>query len=63
MSSELGPLGMERLEALEENLEAVLQRRTPIVDSRTIGYIAAKRHFDPINEERVIQKAGDSLQM
>jgi hypothetical protein len=53
-------LGMERLDDLETRLEDILQRRSrmPMVDSRTIGYIAAKHHFDPIKEQRLIQKAG-----
>jgi hypothetical protein len=30
---------------------------TPFVDSRTIGYIAAKRKFDPVREAHLVEKA------
>jgi hypothetical protein len=45
-----GVLGMERLEDLEEHLESILQKRTPIVNTELIGLIASKRNFDPIKD-------------
>ncbi|MDP9287043.1 MAG: hypothetical protein M3P08_02465 [Thermoproteota archaeon] len=50
-------LGMERLEDLEEHLESILQRRTPIVSTELIAMLASRKNFDPEKERRLIEKS------
>jgi hypothetical protein len=55
-----GPLGMERLEDLEQHIESILRRRTPMVDSRTIGIIASKRNFSVEKETLLMERCKTS---
>jgi len=52
-----GVMGLERLEDMEDKLESILRKRTPIVSTELIGLIASKRHFDPIKEQQLIEKS------
>jgi hypothetical protein len=47
----------DNLTDLESRLTEVVERQAPMVDSKTIGYIAAKRHFDVDKEHRLMDKA------
>ncbi len=57
MSNEAGPLGMERLEDLEEYVEDILLRKTFIPTSQDIAWIASRKKFNPEREKQLISKA------
>jgi hypothetical protein len=50
-------MGLERLEDMEEKLESILQKRSPIVSTELIALIASKRNFDPEKERKLIAKS------
>lgn len=56
-AKEIGPLGLERLENLEEYLEDILERKTPIVSTEQIAILASKRKpLDARSEVKAIER-------